>query len=73
MDILICLDDNGNMDGPVTDGPKDAPIWSLYARDGRSYGVCWGEWGMSMYGSGLTYQQALDLADARGLHGHLMS
>jgi hypothetical protein len=73
LNVLICLDDNGNADGPVTDGPEDQPVWSLYADDKPGQGTHWEEWDMTLYGSGLTYQQALGLADELGLYGHLMS
>jgi hypothetical protein len=71
LDILICLDDSGNADGPITDGPKDEPVWSLYANDRP--GPYWEEWDMTLHGSGLTYRQALLLADELGLYGHLVS
>ena len=70
MDVLICRADP-NTDSPVFDGPQDEPVWSLYANDVP--GPHWGDWQMSMHGTGLTHAQALSLADALGLDGHLMS
>jgi hypothetical protein len=65
-DILICLDYEhvtGNEEGPVFDGPLDAPIWALYVVTVASDG----EWEQELLGEGLTYQGALDLAEKRGL------
>lgn len=70
-DILICHTENapGEM-YPVTHGDEDKPIWSLFAND--KPGGYFEEWDMTLHGSGLTYQEALDLADRLNLPGHLM-
>jgi hypothetical protein len=71
MEVLIALDDNGDTEGPVYDGPKDEPVWSLFSNDtpGPYWGVGEDGWNMSCYGSGLTYQGAVDLMHELGLHG----
>ena len=71
MDLLICLDDNGNSEGPEFDGPEDQPVWSLYAED-PDEGEFFEEWSMKRLGTGLTYQQALNLADRLGLDGRVI-
>ena len=74
-DWMICLDEGGNADGPVFEGPRDEPVWSLYADQRHQGGVRaksgphFGEWQMYRYTDGLTYDRAVDLAQQIGLAG----
>jgi hypothetical protein len=73
-ELLICLDPDyglaSNAEGPVFDGPKDEPVWSLFVED--EDGDYFEEWSMLRLGTDLTYQGALDLADSLGLYGRII-
>ena len=52
---------------PLCEGPRDAPVWALYAvQDGSE------DWRLVSYGSGLTFDEAEDLACELGLTGRRM-
>jgi hypothetical protein len=75
---LIALDEGRNADAPEFDGPKDKPVWSLYAdqepplggvRDKSGGRLHFGELRMYRYAAGETYERAVDLAHQLGLPG----
>jgi hypothetical protein len=73
-DLLICLDPSyglaSNAEGPVFEGPKDKPVWSLFVEDEN--GDHWEDPSYSCLGAGLTYQAAVDLADTLDLPGRII-
>ena len=64
MHFMICIE-NQNSDAPVFEGPRDLPVWSLFADD--QPGHYWGDWRMTRYGIDLTYPAAMELAERLGL------
>ena len=72
MDWMIATE-NPNSEAPVF--PKDEPalkaemVWGLYANGAGKPGPRWGEWGMWAHGLGLTYDQAVQLAQRLGFEG----
>jgi hypothetical protein len=71
-DLLICLNPSrglaSNAEGPVFDGPKDEPVWCLFveAEDGDHWET------YKLLGADLTYQGAVDLADALDKPGRII-
>ena len=71
-ELLICVDPElaSNAEGPVFDGPKDEPVWSLFVEDKN--GDHWEGPSFTRLGASLTYQGAVDLADQLGLPGRII-
>ena len=64
MHFMICIEDP-NSDAPVFEGPRDQPVWSLFADD--QPGTFWGDWEMTRYGADLAHDDAVELARSLGL------